>query len=87
MMSISILILLAALMCTALYVYGLPYLVLGPAAVKQKLAQEEYRILGGALISMAVVTSASPFLLTVLISGSETAQVFASNLTSLSWRL
>ena len=86
-MSISILILLAALMCVALYVYGLPYLVLGPAAVKQKLEQEEYRILGGALVSMAVAVCASPFLLTVLISGSDTAQVFAINMTSLSWRL
>lgn len=86
-MSISILIIVAALTCIAFYVYGLPYLVLGPAAVRQKLEQEEYRLLGGALISIALAVSASPFLVTALISGSETAQVFASNLTSLSWRL
>lgn len=72
---------------SAALIFGPSYVLMGAGGVRLMARRPEYRFMGGMLASAAIGLVCLPFVSAGLISGGETAQMFAQNMSGLSWRL
>lgn len=83
MLTVLSIVICVSLLVIAFGVFGVPYLLFGPAHVLRMMRQQEYRVFGGSLVTAALAVAFVPALAAGLISSPETAQVFADNMTGL----
>ena len=75
----------ALLFFAAFCFFGAPYLMFGRAALAGMAQRADARFAAGALATLVIALALSPLAVAALISGHDQAQVFAENISGLSF--